>query len=568
MSPTRSRSAAAAPESFLRSLFLGELRADLLVPYPARPAEERESTDAMVEAVTSFARERIDAREIDRRAEIPRAVLDGLAELGLFGMLVPAEHGGLGLTHTAYCRVLQALASHCTASAATVGAHQSIGLKAILLFGTDAQKAKWLPRLASGEQLAAFALTEPGAGSDVQAIATIADPLPDGSWRLRGSKLWITNGGIAGLFTVFAKTPDPQSPGERKLTCFLVPRDAPGVSIGKEEDKMGLKGSSTTAVYLEDVVVRDEDRIGEMGRGFKIAVEVLNGGRHGLAAGCLGLGRAALEEAVAHAKARQQFGKPIVEFALVAELLANAEADLYAIESGCYWVAGKLDAGARDVALESAACKIFATESLWRIVNDCLQVAGGSGFMREFAHERRVRDARVNLIFEGTNQILRLFLALQGLRGPGEELKEVGDALKHPLAGVSVLGRFAGKRMRRSLAPPKWTGVPPELRSETALAAESARALGAAAEELVRRHGRKVIDEQLALAPLADAAAHLFLMGTILARAIGEPEGERLGASARLALRRLYRRFRDSLDAAQSTDRDLIDAVAERWRAR
>ncbi len=558
MDSARPPSREAASPSPIRSLFLGEVKGASLLPYPSRPRDETESTDQVVEAVREFAKDRIDARRIDEEGTIPEAVLSGLRELGLFGMLVPSEHGGLGFTATTYCRVLETLAGICTSTAATVGAHQSIGLKAILLHGTEEQKRLWLPKLATGEMLAAFALTEPGAGSDVQAIATVADPLPGDRWRLNGSKVWITNGGIASLFTVFAKTPDPERPGERKLTCFLVPRETPGVSIGKEEDKMGLRGSSTTAVFLEDVEIPDSLRVGETGRGFRVAVEVLNGGRHGLSAGCLGLGRAALFDATAHARERVQFGKPIAEFPLVAEMLANAAADLHAIESGCYWVAGRMDEGHADVSLESAACKIFATEALWRIANDCLQVAGGSGFMREFPHERRVRDARVNLIFEGTNQILRLFLALQGLRGPGEELKELGDALKHPLTQAPVLGRFAGKRVRRTLVKRGIEGMPKAHAGEAMLAAESAGELAAAAEAVVWKLGRKVIDAQLTLARLADAASHLFLVLTVLARGASGGEGALDAPIPRLALRRLYRGFREAIESIHASDEDLI----------
>ncbi|HKE00995.1 MAG TPA: acyl-CoA dehydrogenase family protein [Planctomycetota bacterium] len=558
--------ASAAPLGFVRSLFLGKLDASLLLPYPRRPREEVEATDQVVAAVRDFARDRIDAAKIDKEAKIPREVLDGLRELGLFGMIVPEAYGGFGFSATSYCRVLETVSGICTSTAATIGAHQSIGLKALLLHGTDDQRKRFLPKLASGEWLAAFALTEPGAGSDAQAIATTADPTGDGGWRLRGSKVWITNGGIAGLFTVFAKTPDPEAPGKRKITCFVVPRDTPGVSIGKEEDKMGLKGSSTTAVFFEDAVVPDSHRVGEVGKGFRVAVEVLNNGRHGLSAGCLGLGRAALAEAREHARTRKQFDRPIGEFPLVEELLANAAADLHTIECGCYWVAGRIDEGSTDVALESAACKIFATEALWRIANDCLQVAGGSGFMREYAHERRVRDARVNLIFEGTNQILRLFLALQGLRGPGEELKAVGEALKHPVAEIGVLKEYAGTRVRRAFARRTLEGLPASMRAEAGLAVESALELASAAEAAIKRFGRGVMEQQLVLARLADAATHLFLMLTVISRAatLG-PDLDR-DPVARLSLRRLYRGLRAALDPSRGGDDSLLAEAGKMLR--
>jgi acyl-CoA dehydrogenase family protein 9 len=546
----------------LRGLFLGDLEPRALLPFPTRPKEEIESTEQVVGAVSDFARDRIDARRIDEDGKIPKEVLDGLRELGLFGMLTPAEYGGLGFGATTYCRVLERLCGHCTSCAATVGAHQSIGLKPILLFGSEDQKRRWLPHLASGDRLAAFALTEPGAGSDVQSLATIADPTPDGGFKIRGSKIWITNGGIASLYTVFAKTPDPENPNQRKISCFVVPRDAPGVTVGKEEEKMGLRGSSTTAIFFEDVVVPRENLIGDLGRGFKVAVETLNSGRHGLAAGCLGVGRAALADATAHARARQQFGKPIIEFPLVQEMLANAAADLFAIEAGCYWVAGRIDAGAGDVALEAAACKIFATESLWRITNDCLQVAGGSGFMREFAHERRVRDARVNLIFEGTNQILRLFLALQGVRGPGEELKNLGAAIKNPVGGFGVLAGAARRRWRQTWPPRELAGISHEWRAEASEALEASRDFAVVAREAVWRHRQRIVDAQLVLAPLADAASHLFLQWTALAHLSSDVVAHPPEAVARLALRRLLRGFRRALAELRSADAPLMARAA------
>lgn len=555
------------PSGFLRSLFLGELPEELWLPFPTRPPEETDATIQIVEAVADFARARIDARKIDEEGSIPPSVLAGMKELGLFGMIVPQEFGGSGLGSTTYGRVLEELAFHCASCATTVGAHQSIGLKALLLFGTPEQKLQFLPPLASGEQLAAFALTEPGAGSDAHSITTKATPIGD-SWIISGEKVWITNGGIASFFTVFARTPDPADATKTKLTCFAVPRNAPGVSIGKEEKKMGLRGSSTTAVFFENVKIPDLYRIGPAGGGFKVAMEVLNNGRHGLAAGCLGLGRAALADALAHAKTRQQFGKPIIEFGLVEEMLANAKADLYIIECGCRFVAGRMDEGAADVSLESAACKVFATEALWRIVNDSLQIAGGAGFMREYAYERRLRDARVNLIFEGTNQILRLYLTLQGLRGPGDEWKRLGAALKHPILQFPELTRATSRRLRRSLPrkPPK--NLSKWLRNEAAVVAECAQELSEAAGAALRKHQKNIVNAQLTLSRLADGATSLFLYSAVVAKlALAESGNEQIDEpTARLALRRLYRGFRGALDSIQPGDEKLLADVGEGLR--
>ncbi|MBI3819822.1 MAG: acyl-CoA dehydrogenase family protein [Planctomycetes bacterium] len=543
---------------FLRSMFLGELRRELWFPFPARPADETEVTNQTVAAVASFARTAIDARKIDDDRRISGETLRGLRELGLLGMIVPTEYGGAGFGSTAYCRVIEELASHCASCAATVGAHQSIGLKGILLFGNAAQKLTFLPRLASGESLAAFTLTEPGAGSDAQSISTRARR-DGGDWILDGAKAWVTNGGIADLYTVFARTSETADAGGGKLTCFLVPRSTPGVSIGKEEDKMGLRGSSTTPVYFESARVPDANRLGEVGRGFKVAMEILNSGRHGLAAGCLGAGRAALKDATEHAKSRRQFGRPIIEFPLVAEMLFDARADLYAIESGCHWVAGRIDDGAADVSLEAAICKIYATESLWRIVNDSLQIAGGSGFVRDFPYERRVRDARVNLIFEGTNQILRLYVALQGLRAPGERLRRLSTALRNPFKHFGDLGEAGLARMRRPATagfPPHWN---PWLASAAASAVDSTHAFGRVAEAALRRHRDQITGRQLTLAHLCDAATALFMQSAIVSRlGASAVVAERDEIIARRALARHESSFRSALRAIESDAEDRL----------
>src|SRR6185503_8684757 len=291
------------------------------------------------------------------------------------------------------------------------------------------------PKLASGERIAAFALTEAGAGSDAAALATRAEPLADGSWKLNGRKIWITNGGIANGFTVFARTPDPARPAakfmEWPISAFWVERERAGLSTGKPEDKMGLCGSSTTEVALEDVIVPPEALVGPRGEGFKVALNVLNSGRHGLAACCIGQAKLARSLALKHAAERVQFGQPIERFGMVQELLAGMEADLYAMEAATYLTAGLMDAK-RETMLEAACCKMHATERLWQIANDALQVTGGTGFMREYPYERILRDARINMIFEGTNQVLRMMLVGQGLRG-----MELGaPALAPALAGV------------------------------------------------------------------------------------------------------------------------------------
>ncbi|HEY6100544.1 MAG TPA: acyl-CoA dehydrogenase family protein, partial [Anaeromyxobacter sp.] len=293
--------------SFMRSLCLGEIEEEILLPYPEPTGSEKETLGAIVGTLKSMLQpHEKDFAAWDRAGEMPRAFIEELKGAGLFGLVVPEHHGGLGLGATAYSRVIQELGRYDGSAAVTVGAHSSIGMRGLLLFGTEEQKARYLPKLASGETIAAFCLTEPGAGSDAAGIKTSA--VRDGEdWILNGEKLWITNGGIADFFTVFAKT---SQEGRGHITAFIVTRDMKGVSTGPHEDKMGIRASSTTSVLFEDVRVPAANVLGEVGKGFKVAMKILNAGRTGLGGGSVGGMKRLLEFASHHARERSQFGRP------------------------------------------------------------------------------------------------------------------------------------------------------------------------------------------------------------------------------------------------------------------
>jgi acyl-CoA dehydrogenase family protein 9 len=309
----------AMTDSLVKRLFVGELPPELVLPYPRLAAERREFMDMFRQSLARFAALKIDSRDIDKRHRIPAEVLDGLAELGLFGIRIPEKWGGLDLDMTQYVRIGADLAALDGAVAIMSGGHSTIGIKALLLYGTEEQQARYLPRLATGELKAAFALSETGAGSDAQSLRCTARRQPDGSWLLNGEKLWITNGGFADLLTVFARTPDvPRADGKPSISCFLVER-VHGFRSGPEEDKLGICGSSTTPIVFEDVRVPAGNLVGPAGDGFRIALHVLNAGRTGLSGGCLGAARFLLHEMAAWVAQRQQFGRPIGEFELIRE---------------------------------------------------------------------------------------------------------------------------------------------------------------------------------------------------------------------------------------------------------
>jgi acyl-CoA dehydrogenase family protein 9 len=544
-------------DSIVKRLFLGEIPTDVLFPYPTMGGEQRELLDMFCDTLSRFAALHIDSREIDKQHAIPEQVLSGLAELGLFGMRIPEEHGGLDLNMTQYVRVGAALSVLDGAVAIVSGGHSTLGIKPLLMYGNDEQQARYLPRLATGELRAAFALSEAGAGSDAQALRTTARLSEDGkSYVINGDKLWITNGGFAELVAVFVRTPDhPREDGRPSISCFLVEREH-GFRAGPEEDKLGITASSTVPLYFENVVVPAENLLGSPGEGFRIAMEVLNGGRTGLAGGCLGVCRFLVDQAQHYTVEREQFGRPIADFELIQEKLARMALDTHALECMTYLTTGLVDAGRTDLSLESALCKIFGTETLWMCVNDAVQCAGGNGFTTDYPYERILRDARVNMIFEGTNEVLRLMVAGRGLEEPGRRLA----------AGVSPREGY-GRRVSGAEAPDP-VPVPAPLQTDALALSMGVADLTQSAAEALRTHGKTLRDRQLVLARLTDQALALYGQAAVLSRAVRvvEDRGEEGAADELLlaqgACRRLARGARGMAAALRDNEDELLVQTA------
>ena len=316
--------------SFIRSLCAGEIEQNVLFPYPQMDPEEREMLESVIASVDSMLEPRAeDFRKWDAAGEMPPEFLQELREFGLFSLIIPEEHGGMGFGNMAYSRTLQQVARHDASVAVTIGAHSSIGMRGLKLFGTDEQKAKYYDALASGEMIAAFCLTEPGAGSDAASVKTKAEDKGD-HWLLNGSKIWITNGGIADFFTVFARTGDKGA--RAKLSAFIVTKDMEGVSVSHHEDKMGLRASSTTSVYFEDVKVPKDHLLGPLHGGFKVAMNILNSGRSGLGGGAVGAMKAPIARSSKYAMERKQFGQPIGTFGLIKKKIGQMVVDCYAAD--------------------------------------------------------------------------------------------------------------------------------------------------------------------------------------------------------------------------------------------
>jgi len=555
--------------SFARQLFFGSVEDDEVFPFPDElDAEQRETLESLLGPLDRFLRERIEDADIDHDQLLAPELLEELKEMGLFGLLIPTEYDGFGLSTTGYARLFERIAATDASIATTLGAHQSIGLKGIVLFGTDDQKQRYLPSLATGERVAAFCLTEPSSGSDAASIRTRATLADDGEhWILTGGKLWITNGGFADVFTVFAQT-EVEIDGKPtdRITAFIVERGFGGVSSGPEEHKLGIKGSSTTAIHFDACKVPHANVIGEVGGGFKIAMTILNNGRFGLAAGCVGGAKRLIKLAASYAKERTQFNKAISEFGLIKEKFATMALEVYAAESMTYMTCGLMDRGQRDYAIEAAMSKVFASEMMWSVANECLQVMGGLGYSREYIFERFVRDSRINLIFEGTNEILRLFIALSGIQAPGKHLRELASALKDPLENYSMLLTELVSRVRDRVITEQLDRAHPSLKRPAVLIEEKADAFGQTVERLLRHHGKSIIDEQLLVARLADVAIDLYAMVAVVSRATRALEQDRKGAVHEALLtsvfceqanRRIRRRLRAVEQGRKNGDAEL-----------
>lgn len=557
-------------QSFMKAVFHGVIAEDMIFPFPEMPAEDRENTAMILDSVRRFFAANVDSAKIDREHEIPASVMEGLKALGLFGLQIPTEYDGIGLSATAFARVMQEVGGLDPAIAVTLGAHQSIGLKGILLFGTDDQKRRYLPKLATGEWTSAFALTEPSAGSDAAAIKTRAEVSSDGSsYVLSGSKIWITNGGFADVFTVFARTSALEEGAKPRITAFIVERGM-GIKSGPPEHKLGIRGSSTTEIFLDEARVPRENVLGDVGRGFKVAMEVLNSGRLGLAAGCVGLCSQLIRLAIERVQDRRAFGRNIGEFGMIKDKIATMLAETYALESMTYLTAGIVDSKIADYSLESAICKIMGAETSWRVVNESLQIAAGIGYMEDYPYERLLRDARINMIFEGTNEILRAFVALSGMQGPGRALADVVKAMREPIKGFGLLSDFAVRKARTVLGRERMTRAHPLLSREAVIFEEYTSELAQHAENVLRKHGREIAEKQYTQKRIADMAIDLYGIAACLSRTTRaiERRGED-GARREIDLTQIFtaaaqKRLRQNVHDSSKNDDELRKAVASR----
>ena len=518
--------APSAEMGFVKSLFFGRLKLDSVTPYPRQDPDEARRTDELIAKVDAFLKSDVDAEKIDLEERIPQSVIDGLGRLGVLGMTVPKEYGGGGFTHTAYCRVLERVAAHCASTGVMVGAHQSIGLKALVLMGNEEQKKAFLPSLASGEKIAAFCLSEPEVGSDAANVQTTARLSADGShWVLNGQKKFATNAALAGMMTVMAKAPVGENgKTKEKVTAFIVTPDLPGFEVvSPNRSKMGVRGTWQATLRFNDMRVPADRVLGQVGKGLKVALGVLDYGRCTLSAGCVGGAKLALKLAVDHAKRRHQFSRSISEFHLIKKKIGQMAETTYAMESLTYLAAGLVDRKEPDMMLESAIAKLFCSEGLWRITDDLVQIWGGEGYMREHGIERMLRDARINRIVEGATEVMAAFIALVGMKGVGEEFESVLRASRHPIGNFGRLARFAHSQWSDVVtgagATTGWNGhTRPELADECAMLASLTTRLARAVHRLLRTYRQDILDMQLLQERVAWSVVDMYAMAAVISR--------------------------------------------------
>jgi alkylation response protein AidB-like acyl-CoA dehydrogenase len=558
---------------FAKGLFQGHFVSDWVMPYPRIAETERGQLDQTLAELRKFLNEDLDPAEIDRKADIPRNVIDGLGRIGVLGMTAPAEYGGHGFSQLANTKILEELGTRCASTSVFVNAHHSIGIRALLLFGTREQKQKWLPKLCTGEWLGAFALTEKEAGSDAANVQTTATPSDDGShYVLNGEKRYITNTAIAQVLTVMARTPVPGKPGKDAITAFLVTPDMPGFELldGRME-KMGIRGTATGKFALRNVKVPKENILGPLGKGLKVALTVLDFGRTTFGACCTGGAKTCLELAVKHANARKQFSKTLGNFDLVKKKIARIAADAYAMEAMTTVTASFIDRGLEDYMLETAMLKVFTTERLWECINDVFQVHGGAAYMTDLPLERMLRDARINQIGEGANEVLTSFIALVGMRGPGMEFKEIYDTMMKPSRDGMSKAWAAGKnRLGATVLLPDVPVQSERLRAQARQLGRLIRHFNFAVNRALITYREPILDMQLIQERIANAAMDLFASTCVLSRIDGEIQfAGRNGNSvspdhsaADLFLRQSFRRIRGFLAGLTDNDDKAVIAAA------
>ncbi|MBW3604865.1 MAG: acyl-CoA dehydrogenase family protein [Actinobacteria bacterium] len=511
--PTTEPTTELTAPSFVKPLFLGELHESIVLPYPRMAPDEHARIDTLTTQLREWAAANYDERDVEQQRWIPDATVRALGEMGMLGLYVEQQYGGLGLSQTGYCRMFEVLSGIDATLGVVLGVHQSIGYKGIHLFGSDEQKQRFLPDLASGRRLAGFALTEPHAGSDAYHLETTCELQPDGSYVLNGEKRYIGNGSRADVLTTFARTP---SGGH---VALLLESDTDGFEVGDRYDTMGLRANDLRRLRFRDVRVPKENVLGSEGQGFAIAMQILNNGRMSLGSGSVAAARSLTDMAIAHVTQREQFGRPLAEFELVQDKIGWMVAYTYGLEAMSYLTTGLVDRGLQDYSLESAIVKVAGTDFIWQAANRAFQLAGGKAYLRSEPYEKILRDIRIFPIFEGANDVLRSYIALNGIEPVAAQLSGLSHlGLRDPITAVGVVADYVGAMVRRKVQPPKLRGTQERFASHAEVVSDQVEQLRAVTERLLRRHGEAITARQAHHKRLAAAVTDIYAQIATLAR--------------------------------------------------
>jgi alkylation response protein AidB-like acyl-CoA dehydrogenase len=522
--------------SFVQELFLGRLRLDLIDPLPQPDPEVEARTDAFLARIEPFLRDNVDPEAIERDDHVPPEVIQGLKDLGAFGMKIPREYGGLGLSQRGYNRAISVISTYCAPLGVWLSAHQSIGVpQPLALFGTEEQKKKYLPRLAK-DAISAFALTEPDVGSDPARMGATAEPTEDGeAYILNGEKLWCTNGPAADVMVVMASTPPRREGGRRGITAFIVERDMPGVETAYRSNFMGLRGIENGVIRFTNVRVPKENIIWGVGRGLKLALVTLNTGRLTIPATSAIAAKWCLRVVREWSATRVQWGAPIGKHDAIAQKIGEIAALTFAMDAVSDLSARLAHSGDFDIRLEAAIAKLYNSEAAWHVVDETMQIRGGRGYETSASLQRRgeapiplerlMRDLRINTIFEGSSEIMRLFIAREAV---DPHLRHAG-ALAEPRAS---LGAKAGSAAKLGLHMTGWVasniagwGRWPKyaeygrLARHIRYADRTARKLARAIAAVMTRYGMGLERRQSVLFRLVDVGSELFAIAATCARA-------------------------------------------------
>ncbi|HEX4125489.1 MAG TPA: acyl-CoA dehydrogenase family protein, partial [Tepidisphaeraceae bacterium] len=530
-----------ASMGFVKNLFWGRVREELLFPYPQVPDAERAECDALLAALDHYLQTEHPAIRIDQDQEIPPWVIDRLFELGVMGMTIPKELGGRGLGITSYNRVLERIGRSCGSTAVLVSAHQSIGCKAIMLFGTDEQKRQWLPHLAA-DWVSAFCLSEPNVGCDAGGQETRCTLSDDGThYLLNGEKKWTTSGAFSQIFTVMAKQKLVDAKTGKtadKVTALICTPDMPGIDIYQNNrSKCGIRGTWQARIRFHDVRVPRSNLLHHEGKGLNVALSCLNYGRCTLSAGMLGGAKRSFEQSTKWAQTRFQFQRPLADFELVKSKIARMSALCYAMDAVLYMTTAMLDRHDEDVMVETAICKLFCSEMGWRVVNDAMQIMGGEGYMTENEIERVFRDSRINLIVEGANEVMQAFifayggkslaesmltlresLAWEKSQSPSANLKRIVHNLRRPGIFRAAVALAAELLLGRKTRPTQIDRIDPSLAAPADRLSRLIRDHSHNFKRATMVYGQKLLSRQLIQARLADSAIWLHAYACTLSK--------------------------------------------------